>query len=996
MSAATSASASLLVRLLAAAPEDRPGLLATSAAPDGVLLQLADEVDARVAIDLPTALRAADLLIGLADAAGTAQERVRARRTACHARAYGGGLAEALGVAREAIGIAMDRGEVVEGARARLASLHPLCELGRIEEAIAEAETAGTALLAAGEPALAARARINLANIEKQRGAPERALAHLDVAREALVGEPSLMAHIENARGESLLMVDRFTEAEAAFSAALRFFDDGASFAGAVVRGNLADLCARQGRLPEALEHFESARRRLEKESSAGHLARLMIEQAEALESAGLPEDALAAYDEAIPRLVDVGLAFETARARLGRGRTLLRLRRFDAATPELEAAAEGFRALGHRMALARVDLIRGEHALRAGDLDRSESLLRGAAPGLVDRPIALAAAHFHLAQLAVARGDLDAAERLLDGAIEAATELEVATLLGDLLHARGRVHRLRGEIDEAVEVFSAAIETVERVRGAFRAERLRAAFLGERVQCYEDLVQAILDQRGPDAAERAFAIVERAKSRSLLELVQGAVDRYVFALERDEDPAARAMADEARRVQSELNALYSRIEDGGAQDQRRVDGTGWHRRIRRQEQELARIEQRIAMTERGATALATPVSVASVQAVLSAEGAVVEYFTANGELMAWVVRPGSAVLRRGLADVASVAERVAKLRFQLGRALRPRAFDGDTSGRRSARLLEDARRELHSLGALLVAPLDGDLDGVDRLVIVPHGSLHLVPFPALGCGTDDLVDRFEITTVPSASLFVHAARRGQRSAPERAVDSGLDGAVDDGTHRTEIELNESNELSARSNAPRFTSHAAVIGVSDHRAPLIDVEARAVAERIGAECLLLGAEATVDRVREAIAGARIVHFACHGRYSSSAPLASGLRMADRWMTVRDIASMRLAAELVCLSGCETGCTSISEGDELLGLLRGFLSAGAGAILATLWSSTDTSTTRLMTEFHGALQDATGHGAELRPAAALRAAQITLRTERPHPVFWAPFIITGAA
>ncbi|MCA9285214.1 MAG: CHAT domain-containing protein, partial [Phycisphaerales bacterium] len=630
-------------------------------------------------------------------------------------------------------------------------------------------------------------------------------------------------------------------------------------------------------------------------------------------------------------------------------------------ATADLENAAAIFDELGHGTARARVDLILGEQAARAGDFGAATALLEGALAALADQPSGSASARFHLANVAIEQGDLDGADRLLAEAIASVAALGIPTLMADLLHAQGRIRRLRGEVTAAIDRYRGALELVEQVRGSFRADRLRAAFLGDRVALYEDLVGALLERGGSNAAAEAFAVVERAKSRSLLELIRGAVENFTSGLADADDPEIRSLAAEAARLQAELNALYSRLAGEGEQDQRVVADLAWQDRVRQHERELSRIEHRLAATEPGAMALAVPADVEAVQSALDAETILVEYFLAGRELMAWIVDRHSVRLVRSVSDHARVADRVSRLRFQIGKALRP----GALAGPRAARLLEDARLELMALHEAIAAPvlsaMGADSSAVRRLIVVPHGPLHLVPFHALREGRTassgvDLIDRFEIAVCPSAGVFVHAARR---------------------------------PASARAQG------AAVIGVGDAAAPLIPAEARSVARRLGADRVFIGDEATVERVTAGIGDARILHFACHGRFSPTSPLSSGLLMADRWLTVRDIARLRLQADLVTLSGCETGCNLVSDGDELLGLLRGFLSANAGAVLASLWTTSDSSTAALMDHFyHGLLGGP--NGSSLRPSEALRAAQLALRAERPHPVLWAPFIITGAS
>jgi CHAT domain-containing protein len=115
---------------------------------------------------------------------------------------------------------------------------------------------------------------------------------------------------------------------------------------------------------------------------------------------------------------------------------------------------------------------------------------------------------------------------------------------------------------------------------------------------------------------------------------------------------------------------------------------------------------------------------------------------------------------------------------------------------------------------------------------------------------------------------------------------------------------------------------------------------------------------------------------------------SGVRLGDGIFSLYDLYQIKLPAELITLSGCATGLSVVKDGDELLGLLRGLIHAGAHATLLTLWDVQDRSTSEFMTSFYGHL----GRGKDI--ATALRTATIELRERYPHPYYWAPFVIVG--
>ena len=152
------------------------------------------------------------------------------------------------------------------------------------------------------------------------------------------------------------------------------------------------------------------------------------------------------------------------------------------------------------------------------------------------------------------------------------------------------------------------------------------------------------------------------------------------------------------------------------------------------------------------------------------------------------------------------------------------------------------------------------------------------------------------------------------------------------------------------------------------RLPHAVEEARAIAALMHGQALVED-EATLARFQEMAAECRILHLAAHGDFRPDNPLFSGLALADGWLTTLDIFNLRLSASLVTLSACQTGRSVVSGGDEWLGLMRAFLSAGAASLALSLWAVEDRSTARLMEAFYQGLAE--GH----TKAAALREAQL---------------------
>lgn len=933
--------ASLLDALVALRPGDRPAALRAAGEPDAALLALAAEVQRVASAEAGRALGLADLLAALADDLGGPAARAEARSVRAMALAYAGRFDEALAACEESAALAGGAGLAVAEARARLGAVHPLASLGRYAEAIAAGERARAVFAAAGERDLEARAEINLGAAHEMTDDPRAAIACYDRAAALLDDDPATLGQLDSNRGLALIALDDYAGAEAAFTAAVERFDrEGLGWGAAVAEENLAYLAVRQGRLASAMRHFERGRRYLERDDAPVHLARLLADQAEAFAAIGLPGQALAAWEEVIPGLEERGLAGEAAQARTGAGRQLLRLGRLGEAAAMLDSAAAAAAAHDSGLAMARIDALRAELALAGGDAAGARALAATALAALQDRPAEALGPRETLALAALAEGAPRAALAEIDAALPAAAALDLAPALADLRRLRGRALLAAGDGAGALAEYRAAVRELERVRGALQAERFRAAWLGSRLGLYEEAVAAALGQ-GPAGVAEAFGWIEAARGRALLDALGGAaaLDHAPAA-----DPDERRLLEEMATLRAELEWRYSDAAEPGEPSPRTDERRAAIRRI---EAGLAALEDRLAAAGGVAGLYGRPLSLAETAALLPAGSALVEYFAAGGRMMAVVVADGQATAFPDLCAVAEIEELRTWFAFQVNRALA--AGPAAMATPRGARMTADADRVLGELHRLLAAPLLGAIGAASRLIVAPHGPLHGLPAAAFRDEASGLrlIERFEVVTVPSASVLGRAP-----------VASG---------------------------GPPL-----VVGVADAAAPRIDEEAAAVAALLPAGRELHGAAATIARVREAAREAGTIHFACHGRFDADAPLASGLKLADGWLTAREIPSLGLRARLVTLSGCETGRSAVSGADDLAGLARAFLAAGAASLIYSLWLADDAATTELMRRLYRFMD--TGHS----PASALRHAQLDLLGILPHPAFWAAFVLGGAS
>jgi len=455
-------------------------------------------------------------------------------------------------------------------------------------------------------------------------------------------------------------------------------------------------------------------------------------------------------------------------------------------------------------------------------------------------------------------------------------------------------------------------------------------------------MVRLCLSEPAGARTAEAFQYVERAKSRVLLDLLGGAFDPRIEP--RDAFEAQLLVRIETLR--DELNALYSQFNqprDGGSSD-RGLASASLEGAVREREDSVLNLSRQIEQRRSRSLIQQEPIDDANLRQELAGHSALVEYFSLDDELLAFVVTGDGVSVTRRLGSLSEIEQMATQFRFQIA-TLR---YGSNRIRTHLDQLTARARHYLQALYRQLLAPIADQL-GERRLVIVPHRRLHYLPFHALDDGQQFVIERREVCYVPNAGILRYCL-----AAPRRPLDRAL-----------------------------------LAGVADAQTPRVLDELAAIAPLFPDRTVLLGEQATLPALVEGVAGAGVVHLACHGVFRPDNPLFSALRIGDGWLTVRDAYQLPLTCNLVTLSACETGMSEIAPGDELVGLARGFFAAGAPSLLVSLWPVDDNATAELMSRFYTLLLD--GHG----PAAALRLAQTEALHQYGHPFFWSPFMLMGS-
>ena len=829
-------------------------------------------------------------------------------------------------------------------ASTRVIKLYALALVGRYDEAIDCGLGARRVFLEHGDSRAAAKIEHNLATIhirrERYREAEEIQLAAR--LRFADLGDRKMLVKADNNLAIIYTAKHEFRLAEELYERARRTAEgEGLVLLQAQLEASVGNLALLRGRYDRALDYLESSRRKFDALGMPHESAVARQEIADAYLELNLAPEAAAIYEEVTKVFAGLGMRAERARALAQHGRALILLGETGRAHGLLEAAGRLYADEGNAVGQALVTLLGAQLLFAGGDYDAAASAALAA-----EGPLAAAGtwrrqllARWLRGEAGRAAGRDGEARALLASALsdaEAQSQPDIAQRCHTSL---GLLDAAAGDTAAAEASFKRAVALTEDLRTPLPSEEFRTAFFSDKLAAYDELARLCLADEA--RAAEALCYVEGARSRALADVLGGALEARV----RPRDAFEARLLARLEELREELNWFYGRIDRPAAADAPAgpAQMRGLHDAARERERETLEIVRQLQQRNQSAAARAERLDLAGLRSALGTETALVEYTSTGGELLAFVVTGGGVEVVRDLGTEGEAKALLGQLRFQM-ETLR---YGAERVRKHLPHLTARAQSHLRSLYDLLLRPVEARVAG-RRLVVVPHRALHYVPFHALHDGEAHVVERREVSYAPSATVLLHCLAR-QRPPLQRAL---------------------------------------LVGVADERAPRVRDEIDALASLFPEPVSLLGERATLASVREFAPGADVLHLACHGRFRPDNPLFSSLRLSDGWLTVRDTYNLDLRCGLVALSACETGVNEVAPGDELIGLARGFFSAGAPTLLLSLWTVDDKATASLMADFYRRLL------AGSSPAAALREAQLRLMREQPHPYFWSPFVLVG--
>lgn len=910
--------------------------------------QFKKRVDVLVRSDAREAIEIAELAKSLSLLSPDAVARALGARMKAMALHVSSRYAEAVENYLQASSLYRESGCEVEMGRVERAMVDALIYLGRYDEALQLADEARQVFLKHGEKLLLAQVETNAGNIYHRLDQNYEALACYERAAEVFVaaGDRNGLALASFNRANVYCNLDDFQRAIDLYQQAYELHSAEENQFGAVqTQYSIGYLYFLRGAYHQAMRILHETREeslRLGDEQTA---ALCILDLAEIYLQSNVLDEAAKLAGQARELFLSLEMRYEAARSITFLGLALMRLFKLDEAGEAFDTAREEFSTEGNQVHSGLVSLYQAELCLLRGQADEAVRLAAEAEFIFAAQRLKAKTCSAQIVRAKALLSGGKSAQELCEAILQTCDELESPWLRYQAHELLGDNSMAAGDARQAYEQYAQAVSFIEQIRCQIRVDEFRSAFFKDKLRVYEKLIRLCLSEDDPQRQAEAFYYLESSKARTL-------VDLLINELELMPLPEGQESSELHQRWQSlreQLHWYYSKVGNAETQTQSRLVGVDLRLQadLMQCERALAEVTRQLQTSDTDFLWLQQSggMTVQELREVLAADEIVIEYYFDGDDVKIFVIDRQAMNVFDSVSNVAEISELIQTLRFQFDKF----QYGPDYLKAHESRLLRSAKDCLHQLWLALFAPVV-ELARGKQLIFIPFGLLHNVPFQALFDGEKYLLENHEITQSPSARILKLCSERW------------------------------------RQNQPHSYEHAVIFGAADEIAPQITEEILAISALFPNGLCFTGTAATAEALTANAQSADVLHIASHAMFRQDNPMFSAFKLADTWLNFYDICRLKLSASLVTLSGCSTGASRIYAGDELTGLARGFLSAGAASLIVSLWPVNDPAAAKQMAEFYRQLRN----GASARTA--LRDAVLEIRNKYEHPYYWAPFVL----
>jgi len=534
-------------------------------------------------------------------------------------------------------------------------------------------------------------------------------------------------------------------------------------------------------------------------------------------------------------------------------------------------------------------------------------------------------------------------AQKAYQTALELSESMMIKETQWRSLYGLAKIHIVfYNDMEAAEQLLRKSVEVIEQLRSDIKIKQLKENFIANKLSVYETLVKLLADKNQPI---QSFEMAERSRARNFIDLLGG--QQIGFSNDTDQKLYTKQQI-----IKSEIKTTEQLLGLSADVSEREI----YEKSLKSLQHDLQNImiEMQLQNPQLASMVAVPPVDTEKLIRFMEPGTALLSYYLLQNEIFCWILR----------SDTENPEKRLQLIRIPVNRVSLEKQI---LAYRRIIQNLEPYEKHAAGLYAQMFEPLIKHLDGIHTIGISPHGSLHYLSFATLHDGKSFLLEDFSLFYVPSAAVLEYTLAR-RMARPYRSPRVLAVGNPDLGEPILDLPFAEQEVGSIKWNFPEVN-------------------------------VLTREKATEDWVSQNINDFDIIHIASHGEFDPVNPLLSAIKLAapkDKNFTKSDfdgnlkageIFGLKINADMVFLSACQTGLGKISAGDDVVGLNRSFFYAGTHTVISSLWRVSDVSTAVMIKTFYRLYMNQ-------NKADCLKQAALHVKTRYPHPGYWGAFTLVG--